>query len=111
MATFKDNLDADFSTFFNTDEFAVDATYFPKNTPLASHALKVIFNNYYEQVEFTDASVQSTAPHIYFERDALPVTTIFSGDEVEIAGTKYTVTHSEPDGEGCVTVHLRKGDC
>jgi hypothetical protein len=84
------------TTFFNTDEFAVDATL------NSVTAITGIFDNAFRLVN----GVESYGPQILCA--STDVSTAVQGSTVEIGGTTYFVSGIQPDGTGMTLLILSK---
>lgn len=86
-------LGEDLSSFFDTDEFAIDAT-------INGATVTGIFGNEFIQVDY----VESRAP--YFECVSADVTGISHGAIVAIGSDTYKVRGIQPDGTGITKLIL-----
>jgi hypothetical protein len=84
----------DLSVFFDTSEFAVDAT-------VAGVAVKGIFDHQYVE-EF---DITGEAPTLLCQTSQLP-SGLSQGDTVSIGSTQYQVVGIQPDGTGLTLLVL-----
>jgi len=93
--TMKGTLTTDLDTFFNTDEFAVNAT-------INSETVNGVFDNEYIE----DIEVSGTSP--VFTCKTSDVNDVSQDDPVTIDGTGYHVVSIEPDGTGITKLVLEE---
>lgn len=92
---------ADLAVFFNTDEWAVSATY-------EGDTVSVIFDAAHIQA-VTGAEVPvSTVQPVALIRDSELPNDADQGDGVTINGTAYEVADIQPDGTGLTLLVLQK---
>lgn len=87
----------DLSVFFNTAEFAVQAT-------LAGAAVRGIFDNAYQVDEFTGGAAGSV-PSFMLASSSVPANVI--GQALVIGAATWKVVETMPDGTGVTTLRLR----
>jgi hypothetical protein len=95
------------SVFFDTEEFAISATYNPSGG--ASYAIKGNFDDAYEGVDPNGAQVMSTQPK-FQTASSFFVGTPGPSDTVTISGKTYKVRDYQPDGVGLVDLFLTEVD-
>lgn len=92
--------------FFNTDEFAVTASYLYKDGN--SQVLKGIFDNEFMMVDVeAGAEIQSAHPVFWIQSSDLKKAPD-RGDELTIEGIIYKVITGEPDGTGVTMLQLHR---
>ena len=84
------------STFFNTDEFAIVATY--NNT--------INVNGIFDHASIILNDVESTAPRFTCAFTDVPFAQ--RGDTLVIEGSTYHIVGAYPDGLGIVTFNLQE---
>ncbi len=97
----------DLSAFFDTDEFAVNAT-------LDGVAVRVIFDRAYQFGDVGGAGMASTQPVATIATSAVPSTVV--GKALVVLGSQpgipsplsFTVAANEPDGTGVTQLFLEK---
>lgn len=102
-----DEMDSDLqNVFFNEDDFAIDAVYYPSIG--GSYHIKVIFDSAYESVNVEGTiPIASTAPVLRVrEADINPAPA--PGDVVLIKSVRYGVIEPEPDGHGVLKLRLNE---
>lgn len=85
----------DVSAYFNTDEFAVDAT-------VGGVALRGIFDSAYAEA----LSMEGSGPVLRFA--TADKSNAAQGDAVVIGAASYTVAAVEPDGTGITLLRLQE---
>jgi hypothetical protein len=89
----------DFTLFFQSTEFASDAT-------LAGEAVRGIFDNGYQAFEVA-SGVYATGPVFLLPSSEVPVDVV--GQTLLIGVEAWQVVETEPDGTGTTLLRLRKG--
>lgn len=98
---------ADRLSFFDTEEFGVDASYQVSGGESAT--LKGIFDSPHFSVRLEHADVSDDRPSFFSRASDLPVGASADGaDEITIEGTTYKVATFEPDGQGMILMRLAK---
>lgn len=104
--TFRDDMEADLSTFFDEEGgFAEPATFVPVSG--LSYSLSVIFDETYSSIDLnTQIEVMSSEPKCRFNASQIVGGKIAEGDSVVIRGTTYRIEEPMPDGIGCIIARL-----
>lgn len=89
----------DFTQFFQSNEFATDAT-------LGGEAVRGIFDNGFQAFEVA-GGVYATGPVFLLPSAEVPASVI--GLQLVIGADTWTVVETEPDGTGVTLLRLRKG--
>ena len=89
----------DLAPFFDTDEFAVDAT-------LNGVAVRGIFDNSYQLGDVGGQGMASTAPVLTLATTDVPASPV--GKSVVINSVSFVVAAHEPDGTGVSLLLLEK---
>lgn len=87
----------DLAPFFNTADFAVDAT-------LGGVAVKGIFDKSYQFGDVGGNGMASTQPAFTLATSAVPANPV--GTTLVVGGVSYTVAAHEPDGTGVSQLFL-----
>tara|TARA_B100000989_G_C19452738_1_gene432539 strand:+ start:591 stop:902 length:312 start_codon:yes stop_codon:yes gene_type:complete len=95
----------DLTPFFNTDDFAVEATITPSQGE--AFTVKGIFDNGYESrsrdvVDIASRDTMFTCP------SSAAVDALVKGNSVAIGGANYKVLMVKPDGTGVTAITLEK---
>lgn len=90
----------DLDNFFDTDEFAVDAT-------VNSYDFKVIFDEPTQGVEGLDASIEETHPSFHCKTADLTAAAAKRNDTATVDGNDFTIAAIRKDGQGTSTVWLK----
>jgi hypothetical protein len=90
--------------FFNTDEFAENATY--KNPSGATSTIPVIFDKEYLEMNFGGTSFESVGPIALIQSSDCPG--INNKAQLTIGGTLYYVKEVHPSATGITMVKLSK---
>jgi hypothetical protein len=88
----------DFTAFFQTSEFAVDAT-------LAGLQVRAIFDAEY-QLQDLASGIMSSAPVLTLASADVPANVV--GASVVVSAVVYKVIETMPDGTGITIVRLRR---
>lgn len=91
------------TVFFDTDEFAVSATYTPAGGAAAT--VNGIFDNGYDEPALGLAGIAARGPA--FTCRAADVAANPEGDALVVNGTAYTIAVAEPDGTGVTVLRLK----
>ena len=91
--------------FFETDDFAVDATYTPVGG--ASSTVKGIFDSEYLEME-SGGSVAFAINQTRFVCATSDVSTAAEGDAIVISATDYKIVVVQDDGTGTTTLVLEE---
>lgn len=100
IMSFKDDLQADMDTFFNTNEFAVEAIWSGSGTPI-----NVVFDQ--TSNNFDTGDVDVIQDRIEILTDQNKVQGIKTGDTITIAPNVYTVIEPDDQGETIATGFIR----
>ena len=88
----------DFTAFFQTSEFAVNAT-------LAGLPVRAIFDAAYQLAEVSEIGMATTAPVLTLPTASVPANVV--GLAVVVNGKSFTVVAHEPDGTGISLLMLQ----
>lgn len=95
----------EFAVFFNTDDFAIPATYMPQVG--AQTSVSVIFDNDHLAVDMgVGIPVSSLNPRGLLRLSDIP--NCRAGDKLRIGKDLYLIRDPRPDGNGLVAVELKK---
>lgn len=90
--------DEDLSAFFNTDDFAVTATW-------NSRSVRGIFEDQYVESSLGLAGMATSGPR--FTCAAADVSGIAVGNTFTVNSVAYTAAELQPDGTGLITIVLK----
>jgi len=100
------DLDGDLDVFFNTDEFANQATYTPKGG--VARPITVIFDDAFLNVQgLVDVGVSSTNP-VARAKTADLLNGGSAGETLVINAVTYTIRDKQPDGTGVTLLEFKK---
>lgn len=94
----------DFSEFYDTDDFAVSATYTPQGG--SASTITGIFDNEYQMIDAGSVGVSGATP--VFECATASVSSAAPGDSLVIAAVTYLIVEVMPDGTGVTALVLEK---
>lgn len=102
-----DDMESDLKdVFFNTEDFAIGALYFPASG--VSYPIQVIFDAAYESVNMEGTiPVATTTPMLRVRESAL-LAPPAPGDKVFVKGVWYEVLEPQPDGLGVMKLRLQE---
>ncbi len=97
----------DFTVFFNTDGFGVEATY----TPNVGAAITVVgvFDDAYLAVQAGEIPVAGSQPQLVYETAKIATPPVY-GERLTVNGQDYTIVGVHPDGTGTTTLILEVED-
>lgn len=93
----------DLDQFFDTDEFAVVATF--TKADLSTLQANVIFTDESDQENVFDTAIERHAAYITVPSSYLPG--VVRGDGVNVNATDYTIERIEKDGIGMKNLYLK----
>ena len=98
----------DMDAFFNTDDFAVAATYNPKGTGGGAATVHVIFDRDYIEANVGSAGIEGDQPLALGKAADFP--NVKQGDSLyhPDLGINYEIVNPRPDGTGMILLQLKE---
>ena len=93
-----------FSEFYNTDDFAVNATYTPQGG--SASTITGIFDEEYQLIDAGSVGVSGSTP--VFECASSSVPAAAPGDTLVVNAVTFLVVEVQPDGTGVTVLILEK---
>jgi hypothetical protein len=97
-------LDMDLSVFFDTDGFAVDATWD------GSKAVQIIFDNQYKESFAGGIPVAGRSPVALVREAQMPEADLARDQTLDVGDIRYKIKNWEPDGTGLIDLQLELQD-
>ena len=95
------DLTGDLDVFFNSNEFAVEASLKGAAIPI-----KVIFDDEYREIALSAGSVEGSVPQCLAKSS--DVEDAVHGDTLKVGETTYKIIEVQPNGTGITTLMLSK---
>jgi len=102
--SFLTDMTTDLSVFFNTDDFALSATF--TKTGGSATTIKVLFDNAFNLINLGEVGLESTNPMASCKSS--DVVGVAHADTLVVSGTTYKVVGIHPDGQLITILELEK---